>query len=164
MKPILRAAIIVALVLSVLVVGGCSLIAQKAAENATGVSVSKNGNQVTVNGPNGSATVQNNQNQLPAGLPDSVPTYSGSIKGSSAVDTPSGSAYTYTITSSDDAKTIVDWYSKNLAAKGWTVEQTATLPNGGVIGAKMGTNADIAVTVSEDNGQRAILVVVHTKK
>lgn len=164
MNRILRSAAIVLLAVAVVGIAGCSLIAQKAVEKSTGISVSKNGNQVTVNGPNGSATVQNSQNQLPSGLPDYVPNYSGTIKASSAVDTPTGTTYTYTITSSDDAKTIVDWYTKNLTDKGWTVGETATLPNGGIISAKKGTNGDIVVTVSDSSGERAINVVVHTTK
>lgn len=164
MRGLVRATAIALLVVALLALTGCGMLAQKAAESATGVSVQKNGSQVTVNGPNGSATVQTNESKLPDGLPDNVPTYSGTIKGSNAVTTPEGSTFTYTVVSADDAKTIVDWYAKNLADKGWTVDQTLNMPNGGVVSAKVGTTSSLAVTVHDDNGQRNAVVIVTVKK
>lgn len=164
MKGIRVASVLVLAVVVVLALTGCQLLAQKAAEKATGVSVDKTGSQVTITGPSGqSATIQSNQNSLPEGLPDTVPSYSGTIKSSAAVSSPTGTAYTYTISTADDAKTVTDWYAKNLADKGWTVEQTVALPNGGIVSAKTAT-ADIGVTVTDDNGQRAISVIVNVKK
>ena len=149
-----------------LAVTGCGLIAQQAFQKATGVSVDKNGNQLTVTGPNGQkATVQGDQNKLPDGLPASVPTYpGGTVKGSTAVTTDKGSDFTFTIQTGDDVQTVGKWYKAQLAAKGWTVESATSVGAAEILSAKMGSSAIQVSATKGSSGQTDILTVANIAK
>jgi hypothetical protein len=165
MKRTGKVAAIVAILSLALVLNGCGMLAQKAAETATGVKVDQSGGKTTVTGPNGqSATVSTDKGQVPQGLPDNVPVYSGTISNSSAVTTPQGNSYQFTVETSDDVNTVLGWYKTQLGSKGWTIEAAATMGSDkqGLVSAKNGTS-QLAVTVDASSGKTQIHVVSTTK-
>jgi hypothetical protein len=144
-------------------VTGCGLIAQQAIQKATGVSVDKNGNQVTVTGPNGQkATVAGDQNKLPDGLPSTVPAYAGTVKTSASVTTDKGTTYTFVIQTSDDVATVAKWYKGQLTDKGWKIEALVNGGNASIVTAKLGSSS-IQVQAGPDSsgGGTAIAVVAN---
>ena len=147
-------------------VSGCGLIAQQAFQKATGVSVNKNGNQLTVTGPNGkTATLQGDQNKLPDGLPGTVPTYPGAtVKSATTITTDKGSNFTFAMETGDDVQTVAAWYKSQLKDKGWTVSSATSVPNATIFVAKMGASA-IQVTVTKgDGGKTDVLTVANMVK
>jgi hypothetical protein len=148
----------------VIALSGCQFMAQKAVESATGVKVDKSGDQVTITGKDGQASLSASENKLPENLPDNVPVYDGTVSGSATMETEQGTAYTFSIRTSDDAQTIIDWYKKELADKGWTVKTTfISGDNGGVV-AKSG-DEELTVTISKrDDGKFEIGAIANVPK
>lgn len=149
---------------------GCGLIAQKAVEQSTGVKVDQNGKSVTVTGKDGStASMSAKEGELPKGLPADVPVYSGTVKASYVVEAPQqgGTNFMFTIQTADSGSTVMDWYKKQLEAKGWMVTGTvASGTDAGMVEAKKGANNSIIVTVSKDTstGKTQAAIVETLKK
>jgi hypothetical protein len=144
-----------------LTVTGCSQLAEQAIQKSTGASVNASGGQVTVTGPNGQkATVSGEQNQLPADLPASVPTYKATVKTSATVTTDKGTNYTFSMETPDDVATVASWYKNQLVAKGWTMKTVASVAKAAVLSAKMGSST-IEVTIGKVSGgtQTAIVTI-----
>ena len=164
MKRTGKVAAVGAIVMAMVLLGGCGLIAQKAVQSATGVKVDQSGGKTTVTGPNGqSATVSSDSGKVPDGLPDTVPVYSGKITGSAAVTTPQGNSYQFVVTTSDSISTVIDWYKTQLAAKGWTIDATVMTGEQGLVSGKNGTS-QIAVTAGTDNGSTDVHTIVTVKQ
>jgi hypothetical protein len=141
------------------------MIAQKAAEKATGVKVDQSTGKTTITGPNGqSATLSTDSGKLPDGLPANIPVYAGPIQGSTAITTPEGKSYQFVVKTPDNISTVLDWYKTQLADKGWTVEAAATMGGDkqGLVSAKNGT-AQIAVTLDASSGSTEIHTITTVK-
>ena len=165
MKRTSQVATVVAILLTALLLSGCGMLAQKAAEKATGVSVDQNGGKTTINGPNGqSATLSSDSGKVPDGLPASVPVYAGPIEGSTAITTPQGKSYQFVVQTPDDVATVLAWYKTQLAEKGWTVEAAATMGGDkqGLVSAKNGTS-QLAVTLDAGNGTTRVHTITTVK-
>ena len=165
MKKSTLGLVLVALVLT-LAVTGCAQLAQQAVQKATGVSVDKNGSQITVTGPNGQkATVQGDQNKLPDGLPDTVPAYSGTVKGSTALTTDKGSTFTFVVHTGDDVATVAAWYKSHLVDKGWKVDAVISGGTASILTAKMGgSSIQITVTPSSSGSGTDVATVANIVK
>ena len=165
MKRTGKVATIVAILTMALLLSGCGILAQKAAEKATGVKVDKSSGKTTITGPNGqSATLSNDKGKVPDGLPANVPVYQGTVSGSTAITTPDGNSYQFVVETTDDVTTVVDWYKKQLAEKGWTVEAAATMGSDkqALVSAKTDTS-QLAVTVDGSNSPTQIHTITTVK-
>jgi hypothetical protein len=166
-----RAAAAVGLgVMLVVSLGGCANIAEQATkaavEKTTGVKVDQNGGKTTVTDKNGqTTTLSTDQNKLPDGLPSDMPAYTGTIKASASVGGQTGTSYTFTVETTDDVTTILDWYKKELTDKGWTVNATSTNGDAGMISAKKGENQNAVVTVGKSSdGKSEVSNIYEVKK
>jgi hypothetical protein len=164
----MRTAVLVLVVTAlVLALTGCAQLAQQAIEKSTGVSVDKNGNKVTVTGPNGQqTTVQGGKNELPADLPSSIPIYNGAtVKASATIAAEKTTNYTISLETSDDVATVASWYKTELTGKGWTMKTVAAVAQAAVL---TGTNgaSKIEVTIGKVSGgdQTAIVIVAQMAK
>lgn len=168
MRMLKRAAAAAIVAMLIVALAGCSMIAQKAVENATGVKVDQSGKNVTVTGQNGqTASVSSEGGKLPDGLPSDVPAYSGTIASSARIATDQGVNYTFQITTSDDAATVQSWYKDQLTSKGWKV--TGTVTSGADQAMVTATKTDknnILVTIGKNSsdGKTEVNVVADFKK
>jgi hypothetical protein len=88
-----------------------------------------------------------------AKAPSWMPTYpGGKAEGSFSAQTPEGQATTFTMTTSDGVKNVLDFYERELKAAGLTVNKTSLDANGETTG---GT-----VTGESGDGRRTATVVV----
>ena len=165
MKRTSQAVAIAAVLGLALLLSGCGMLAQKAVQSATGVKVDQSTGKTTVTGPNGqTATVSDNPGKVPDGLPANVPVYSGTVSGSAAITTPQGQSYQFVVETNDDVATILEWYKKQLADKGWTVEAAATMGDSkqGLVSAKNGTS-QLAVNMDASSGATKVHTITVTK-
>ena len=164
----LKAIVVLALLaLLVFSLAGCSFVAQKAVEGATGVKVDQNGSNVTVTGKNGTASLSSKEGKLPDGLPSDVPAYAGTIKSSAAIATDQGTNYSFEISTSDDPATVQGWYKDKLTANGWTVTGTVTGgSDSAMVSAKKGDKDNIVVTIGKNtsDGKTEVAVIADFKK
>ena len=164
----LKAIVVLALLaLLVFSLAGCSFVAQKAVEGATGVKVDQNGSNVTVTGKNGTASVTSKEGKLPDGMPSDIPAYTGTIKSSAAIATDQGTNYSFEVSTSDDPSTVQSWYKDKLTSNGWTV--TGTVNGGGdsaMVSAKKGDKNNIIVTIGKNtsDGKTEVAVIADFKK
>lgn len=164
LKTIVAVALLVLMVSSL---AGCSCVAQKAAESATGVKVNQNGKSVTITGKNGTASISGTEGKLPQDLPSDVPVYAGTVKSSATVSTGQGTNYTFTVETSDDVATVQGWYKDKLTSNGWTVTGAVTGgSDSAMVSAKQGETKNIVVTVGKNSsdGKTAITAIVAVKK
>ena len=167
MRSVKAIVVLALLALLVLSLAGCSCVAQKVAETATGVKVDQNGNNVTVTGQNGTASLSSKEGKLPDGMPSDVPAYAGTIKSSATLTTNEGTNYTFTIDTSDDVSTVQGWYKDKLTSNGWTVTGTVTGgSDSAMVSAKKGEKDNIVVTIGKNSsdGKTEIAVIVDVKK
>jgi len=130
------------------VLSGCGMIAREAAEkttekaieNATGADVDIEGETVKIEGEGGSASLGEGA-EIPSDFPDDVPVYEGTVKAAIT----GNDSWTISIETSDDAKTVLDFYTEKLEAEGWTKESSASTPDGGMYSAKKGERSVVVV-------------------
>lgn len=146
---------------------GCSLtdklmnkagekIGEKIVEKATNSEVDVTNNQVTVNTNEGSTTWGENLS-LPDDFPTDVPIYSGANIATSTTDT-SSNAFYITMISSDDFKTISDYYKAEIENQGWTTENASSYNSeSGKSTTYIATkdNRDLTVGLYETTGETA---------
>lgn len=136
----MRKALVVALVLAlVALVGltGCAKIAEKAIEDATGVSVDEDDGTVTIEGEDGaSITVNDEGTELPEGYPDDAPVYDGTIASAWESTDQGKTTYMVSVTTKDSIGDVVDWYKSELESEGWTITTTFKDASSGMINAE----------------------------
>ena len=116
---------------------------ERAYESATGVDVDYNGNgSATYSTSEGTATI--GANSLPESWPKDAPKYPGATIQFSASSNPEtgkpGAAVVFQ--TSDSAEKVTDFYKRELASNGWTIEGTATF--------------GVATTIAANKGDRQI--------
>jgi hypothetical protein len=133
-----------------------------------GVGYSVNG--VNVNRAlDGSATFTNNEGsvtvgatKLPDNWPSDAPTYANAQIQTAMASNPqtgqAGSAVVFT--TSDSAQTVADFYKKDLAAKGWKVEQTVSTGQGTMLGATKDTRTFGVYIVDSGDGKVSVTASV----
>lgn len=151
-------------VLAVAVVG-CQSIAEQATEaaveQATGVKIDKSGDEVTIQGEDGSEVTASSGGELPDGFPADVPVYEGNIIAS--VKAPEG--YSVTIEAASDVATVFDWYKTELDSQGWEIKSEVKVQDGGALSAEKGTQ-QLQVTFGADSGdatKSTISLITSTK-
>jgi hypothetical protein len=153
------------IVVLALALTGCQMVAQKAIEGATGVKVDKNGESVTITGKNGEqASI--GSGKVPDGFPTDVPVYQGPVTMGYKQDQGGKVAYYVTLETPDPAKTVVDWYEKQLTDQGWTKKDRndATAGSGetSIFSAEKDTRvANVAAVTA--NGKTNVTITVTTK-
>jgi hypothetical protein len=125
-------------VLAVFALGGCQMAAEKATEKAiegaTGVKVDKSGDEVTIEGKDGTKVTTSESGEAPAGFPSDVPIYPGKITASVVAN----NNYTIGIETSDDVAKVLGFYSAAADKDGWSKVADTKVPDGGVVSAKKG--------------------------
>ncbi len=150
MDRMFRLGTAVLLLLSVVALSGCASIAEKATEAAvektTGVSVDKDGDNVTIKTDEGEATVSGDA-KLPDGFPTDVPIYENAkITTAMSNKSDTGMGYIVAFTSQDDAAEIFAWYKQAFADKGWEIKSTMEV--GDSVGGLSAEKGDLAATLS----------------
>ncbi|OHA21002.1 MAG: hypothetical protein A2849_01695 [Candidatus Taylorbacteria bacterium RIFCSPHIGHO2_01_FULL_51_15] len=125
--------------------------------SVTGVDVDRNlGGATTYSNEEGSVTVGGNK--LPDNWPSDAPAYKNATIQYSGTSNPqtgeAGAAVVFTTT--DSVETVVRFYEKELAANGWTVEQTAAIGGSTVIAAKKDTRSLGLYVVDSGNGEVSV--------
>lgn len=140
---------IVCLLSAVLMLSGCGMIADKVAEKASEEIIEgSTGSQVDIEGEDGATASLGEGAQIPDDFPDDVPVYEGNILGAMSGD----GAWTLQIETDDDPKTVLDFYAKELEAKGWAKETTVNTGDGGMYSAKK-DDRTTAVVAAASGGQ-----------
>ncbi len=143
--------LVVALLFATVALGGCSVIAKKAVEGATGVKVDENGDSVTVKGTDGSeSTISSGEGKLAEDFPDSVPVYDGDIVDSTVIHTGDVSQWTASISTGDAVDDVKSFYAERLAAEGWKI----------TLDMDAGTGADRTVAYTAELDDLALTVTI----
>src|SRR3989338_5990767 len=129
--------------------------------SATGVDVDKNtdgSTSYTYTNEQGTATV--GSNKLPENWPSDAPKYSNAtIQYSGSTNPQTGQAGAAVVfMTSDSVQKVVDFYKKELASNGWTIEQTATVGPSTVLAGKKGDRTIGVYIVDGGNGQTSVTV------
>lgn len=141
-----------------LLLAGCNA----ALKSDTGVNVA----------PDGSVQVQNDQgtytagkNEVPADWPTDVPTYPGSTVEYSATANPTDGkqAHAMTLSTTDTATAVADFYKKELASKGWKIEGTMAQGDMTFLGATKDALA-LSIAVSTQDGKTMVTLGVENQK
>lgn len=152
-KWFIPAVVVVAvLVVGVLLRGAGERAAEEALERAAGgdADIDVSGDRVRVKTGEGEWSTGG---QLPSDWPSDVPVYGGAKVLYSASSNPStGSAGSYlALQSSDAPDKVSEFYKRELAAKGWTITNTATV-NGGIYLAAEKGDRELAFTATPADG------------
>lgn len=148
-----KALAIIAALVALVALSGCQMVAEKATEKAiegaTGVKVDKNGDEVTIEGKDGTKVTTSDSGEAPAGFPKDVPVYAGKITASVVAD----NGYTIGIETNDDVAKVLDFYIAAAGKDGWKKEAEMKVPEGGVVSAKQGERVwQVTVGKSGTNG------------
>ena len=131
---------------------GCQTAAEKAVEQVTGVQVDEEGDSVTVETEEGKATVGGEGTDIPSDWPSDVPIYPDTTVVSTVDYEVSGAKNMgVTLDSTDDAKTINDWYVDEVEKNGWKVTAKASTNGSYVISATKG-DQQLSVAIAADLG------------
>src|SRR3989338_2629122 len=129
----------------------------------TGVGVDKdNGGSTTYSKNDGSVTVEGNK--LPDNWPSDAPKYKNAQILSSVASNPqTGEAgAVIAFSTSDSIQTVIDFYKKELASNGWTVEQTIATETGTILVATK-DDRDFSVYIGDSgDGKVGVTVSIST--
>ncbi len=124
-----------------------------------GVDVNRNmDGSATYKSEDGTVTIGGNK--LPDNWPSDAPTYNNATISYSGSSNPkTGEAgMGLVFTTSDSSQTVVNFYKSELAAKGWTVEQTATMGASTVLAAKKDSRTFGVYIADAGTGQVTVTV------
>ena len=145
---LLRSGVVAAVLVALLAMTGCGLLLRKGVESATGVKVDQGTGKTTVTGKNGeTATIQ--EGKIPDGLPSDFPVYQGTVKLGNKVTTGEGTTFSIVIETTDDAKTVGDWYDAKLKAAGWKIDGRNDVT----------TNGKSITTISATSGSKQAMII-----
>jgi hypothetical protein len=161
-RRVMVVAVAIVVIAGLVFTTGCAQIAEQAAksaiEGATGVKVEDNG--VTVTGKDGQSVAIGGETKLPDGFPSEIPVYEGAaITSSIATD----KGYMVGLTTPDSARTVLEWYKTELAAKGWEVKVPMESDVGGLVNGTM-TGWSLGVNVGGDSGKGETTIVLSATK
>lgn len=154
---------VVVAVVAVLLIG--SWISKNSMKAVTGVDVDKNiDGSATYTTKEGSVSV--GTNKLPADWPSDAPTYKNATIQYSASTNPQtgGAGLGVVFMTSDSSQIVIDFYKKELVAKGWTIEQTAIAGQTTVISAKKDDRQFGMYIADAENGQTSVTVSISSSK
>lgn len=129
----------------------------------TGIDVDRNmDGSATYSSNDGSVTV--GAKSYPDNWPGDAPKYSnGQIQYSVSSNQQTGqNGSMITLTTSDSAQKVVDFYKSELGANGWKIEQTANVGTMTVISATKGTMEFSVQVLNTDNKQTTITIAIST--
>ncbi len=132
--------------------GGCQAAAEKAVEQSTGVQVDKEGDSVTIETDEGKATVSGEGTEIPADWPSDVPIYPRTTVVTTVDYEVEGTRNVgVTLDSTDDPKTINDWYVDEVEKSGWKITAKASTNGNYVISGTKG-DQQLSVAIATDLG------------
>lgn len=124
----------------------------------TGLDVDRNmDGSATYSNDEGSVTV--GANSYPDNWPGDAPKYgNGQVQYSASSNQQTGeNGSMLVLVTSDGTQKVIDFYKSELASKGWTIEQTATVGQMTMVSATKGT-ATFAVQVVNADGQTTVTI------
>jgi hypothetical protein len=136
-----RIMIIMLALVSLVALGGCDRIAEKAAESA-------------VEGVTG-IDIEDDGDELPADFPDGVPVYDATITNQGKVSTGEGTMWSVTMTTGDAFDSVVAWYKDEFADSDWKQDallESTTPSNSATFVVSQGETANGAVAINEPEG------------
>lgn len=142
------------------IIGGVANTAATAAARAAGVNLINNGTGGATYSDNNGGSVTVGGNKLPDNWPSDAPKYPDANIQYSGTSNPqtgeAGSAIVFT--TGDSAQSVSDFYKKQLAADGWTIEQTANMGASSVLSAKKDTRTFAVYITDSGSGQTSVTV------
>ena len=123
----------------------------------SGIDVDRNSDgSATYSNDDGTVTVGGNT--LPENWPSDAPTYANAtIQYSGSSNPQTGEkGLAVVLMTSDGAQKVVDFYKRELASKGWTVDQTATMGASTALSAQKDTRTFVIYVADAGNGQVSI--------
>lgn len=151
------------IIIGLVLIGGIGYFAMNAVKNPSiqynGVSVNPNSDgSITYSNDEGTATI--GASSLPDNWPSDAPSYPNSkivYSGSSNPQTGAeGAAVSFT--TSDSINDVVEFYKRELASNGWSIESTANVGTNTVLTAKKDTRTFGAYIGDMNNGQVTVTV------
>lgn len=149
----------IVVILLIIVVSRRSPYGMMGGVNVNGVNIDRNlDGSATYSNKEGTVTVGNNT--LPDNWPSDAPKYGNAkiqYSGSSNPQTGEKGAAVMFLTS-DSAQSVVDFYKRELASNGWTVEQSANMGASTVLAAKKDTRTFGVYITDTGNGQVSVTI------
>lgn len=113
---------------------------KKTIEDRTGIKVEngKNGETFSITNQKTGESVQLGEAQIPANFPKDFPLYPGATPAGSAVgsEKTTGKGFWLLLQSTDSLSKVTTFYTDQLEAKGWTIEETNTMTDGSTYSVK----------------------------
>lgn len=147
------------IVIAIVVIIILAMLVRKSGEKIAGVDVDRNmDGSVTYSNEEGSVNMGGNK--LPENWPSDAPKYpNASIQYSGSSNPQTGEAGAMVaFTTSDSPEVVADFYTKELKAQGWVLEQTATIGGSTILAAKKDTRT-FGVSIT-DGGKGGVSVTV----
>jgi len=169
MRRVRTAAIIAIVLVAMLGLVGCQQMAEKAAETAieksTGVDVQKNGDNITIETSQGTASISGDA-KLPDGFPTDVPVYQPSSVKAAVTDNSQGKEnFLVNLETTDEKAKVFDWYKTELETQGWkTLNTVDTAQGAGGITAEKGTSTLLVAIADGTSGTGTNITLTVTPK
>jgi len=159
-RIIVRIAVALFVVSLALSLVACQSIAEKATEaaveRATGAKIDNGGEQITIQGEDGSEFTASSDGELPDGFPSEVPVHDGRIVSSMKAD----NGFSIAIEADAGIDDVLEWHKKEFADGGWTVVNEMKIDDGGAIGAEKGDmTVQVTVGVASDDANKSTITL-----
>lgn len=144
---------------------GCGKIIEsatkKAVEAGTGVSVDKDGEEVTVKTDEGEATMGGGEGKLPEGFPKGFPTPDGAkVEFGSRMGSNDEWTYTVTYRTDEPQKDIAKFYQDELPDAGWPIKNTMEAQEATYLTIEKDADNTGSVMVSKDTESDSTVILV----
>jgi len=140
---------------------------KKGIEEKTGMSISteKGKEGMTFTDKESGAEIQINADaKIPDNFPKDFPVYPGAKPSGSLSNSKDDTGFFLVLTSTDDAKKIVEYYAKQFPANGWTVKNTSDFGGVSMISAEKGMLVGSATIGTEKDSKETSLMLTVSEK
>lgn len=136
-------------------------------EDKTGMSISteKGKEGMTFTDKESGAQIQINADaKIPDNFPKDFPVYPGAKPSGSLSNTKKDSGFFLVLTATDDAKKVVDYYTKQFPANGWTIKNTSDFGDVSMISVEKETLVGSATIGTEKDKKETSLILTVSEK
>lgn len=151
--------------ITVIMLTGCSSIAENAAEKAiegaTGVKVDQEGESIKVKTKDGEAELSGGENKIPIGFPEGLVYKGGTIGLTTKASSEDKTHFTVTFETTDKVDKVVEFYKKAIPDSGYEVETTTEISGMHMMSFIKGEGSRGQVTVqNEDSGKTMAHIIL----